>query len=375
MLLACMPAPSTVPLRPLYYTDDIMVHIKHEGILLEKTHHEFESEGVLNPGCIQVGNEVHVYYRAFKKGNISTIGYCRLDGPLDVAERFEKPLLVQEHPFESQGLEDARVVNIDGVYHLTYTGYDGVNALGALATSTDLTSFTKHGVITPRMTYKEFKYLVECCTGLSEKYLFHYDLFMEHGLLKNGNEILLWDKDLVLFPRKLHGKFALLHRIFPDIQVVYYNSIEELTAEFWQEYIKNLADYIVLAPRMYYETSHLGGGCPPIETADGWLLINHAVEMTPQGKIYHASASLHDIDDPTIELARLPEPLFSPQFLWEKNGYISNVVFPTGTAVFDEKLYIYYGAADSRVAVVSLSIDDLLLALNGSRRTLHKIAL
>jgi predicted GH43/DUF377 family glycosyl hydrolase len=332
-----------------------MVHIKHEGILLEKTHHEFESEGVLNPGCMQVGNEVHIYYRAFKKGNISTIGYCRLDGPLDIVERLDRPLLVQEHPFESQGLEDPRVVNIDGVYHMTYTGYDGVNALGALATSTDLTSFTKHGVITPRMTYKEFKHLIECCTGLSEKYLFHYHIFMEHGLLKNGDEILLWDKDLALFPRKLNGKFALLHRIFPDIQVVYYNSIEELTAEFWQEYVKNIMDYIVLAPQFHYETSHLGAGCPPIETDDGWLLINHAVEMAPQGKIYHASASLHDIDDPTIELARLPEPLFSPQFLWEKNGYI------------------YYGAADSRVAVVSLAIDELLSALNSHRRTPHKV--
>lgn len=348
-----------------------MVHIQHEGILLEKTEHEFESEGVLNPGCIQVGNDVHMYYRAFREGNISTIGYCRIGGPLDVAERWDKPVLTHEHPFESQGLEDPRIVGIDGTYYLTYTGYDGVNALGALATSTDLTSFTKHGVITPRIDYKEFKHLVECCTGLNEKYLFHYHIFMEHGLLKNGNEVLLWDKDLALFPRKVNGKFALLHRIFPDIQVVYYDSIDELTTDFWREYIKNLEDYIVLSPRLYYETSHLGGGCPPIETADGWLLINHAVEMTPRGKIYHASASLHDIDDPTIELARLPEPLFSPQFLWEKNGYISNVVFPTGTALFDEKLYIYYGAADSRIAVVSLSLDELLLALNRRRRTLH----
>lgn len=346
-----------------------MVPVEREGILLEKTEHDFESEGVLNPGCVQEGATVHMYYRAFKEGNISTVGYCRLDGPLDVVERLDTPLLAHEQAFESQGLEDPRVVSIDGTSYLTYTGYDGVNALGALATSTDHRTFTKHGVITPQVDYHEFRHLVECCTGLNEKYLFHYHLFMEHGLLSNGKNVLLWDKDLALFPRKINGKFALLHRIFPDIQVVYFSSPDELTDDFWRGYIKNMEEYIVLSPQLYYETSHLGGGCPPIETEDGWLLINHAVEMTPRGKIYHASASLHDIDDPTIELARLADPLFSPEFAWEKNGYISNVVFPTGTAAFGDRLYMYYGAADSRIAVASVRLHDLLLELTRQRRT------
>ncbi len=354
-----------------YYS---MVHVQREGILLEKTHLDFESEGVLNPGCLQSGSSVHIYYRAFKKGNISTIGYCRLDGPLDIVERLATPLISHEYPFESQGLEDPRIVEIDGVCYLTYTGYDGVNALGVLATSTDKKNFKKHSVITPRISYREFKHIIEHRTGISEKYLFHYYLFKEHGLLDNGNEIMLWDKDLAFFPRRINGKFALLHRIFPDIQIVYFSSPEELTDDFWRDYLHNIKQHIVLAPQLYYETSHVGAGAPPIETDDGWLLISHAVEMTPRGKVYHAAASLHDINDPTIELSRLADPLFSPEYLWEKNGYIGNVVFPTGTALFGNQLYMYYGAADSRIAVASLRIDDLLLELSKQRRTVSAIS-
>ena len=109
------------------------MEIKKEGILLEKTHFDFENDGVLNPAVMQVGNNVHMYYRAVRMGNHSTIGYCRFEGPLKLVERHEKPILVPTEPYEIQGVEDARIVCIDSVYYLTYTAYDGKNALGALA--------------------------------------------------------------------------------------------------------------------------------------------------------------------------------------------------------------------------------------------------
>ena len=122
-----------------------MVNVNKIGILLEKTDHEFENEGVLNPAVIREGDSVHVFYRAVQKGNYSTIGYCKLDGPLTVVERWDKPILVPECEYESHGVEDARIVKIDGLYYLTYTGYDGTNARGALATSKDLKKFKNTG--------------------------------------------------------------------------------------------------------------------------------------------------------------------------------------------------------------------------------------
>jgi len=73
-----------------------------------------------------------------EKGNFSTIGYCKLDGPLTIRERGDKPIITPQYDYESHGVEDPRIVKIDGLYYLTYTAYDGTNAQGALAVSTDL---------------------------------------------------------------------------------------------------------------------------------------------------------------------------------------------------------------------------------------------
>src|SRR5450759_3720691 len=129
-----------------------MTGVKKEGILLWNTGLEFENEGVLNPAVIREGDSVHMYYRAVQMGNHSTIGYCRLDGPLNVAERWEKPIMIPEFNYETHGVEDARITKIDDTYYMTYTGYDGTNARGALATSTDLRNFKKQGVIVTPLT-------------------------------------------------------------------------------------------------------------------------------------------------------------------------------------------------------------------------------
>ena len=118
-----------------------MIEVKKEGVLLKKTALDFESEGVLNPAAIQEGDTVHLFYRAVSKGNYSSIGYCKLKGPLHVEDRSETPVLLPQLGYESHGVEDPRIVKIDNLYYLTYTAYDGVNALGALAVSKDLKNF------------------------------------------------------------------------------------------------------------------------------------------------------------------------------------------------------------------------------------------
>ncbi len=336
-----------------------MINVKKEGILLQKTLLDFENEGVLNPAAIREGAYVHLFYRAVSFGNFSSIGYCKLLGPLAVEERLEHPILSPEFDYEVHGIEDPRIVKIDDLYYLTYTAYDGTNALGALAVSKDLRIFEKLGIIVPQITYDEFSRLTASKTPLNEKYV----RYNEHiRMLENESKnVFVWDKNLILFPRRIHGKLCFLHRIKPDVQIIVsVTDLKEITKEFWQDHLLHFNENIVLSPKYPHEASYVGGGCPPIETAEGWLIIYHGVSDTVKGYVYAACAALLDLDNPQKEIARLPYALFIPEFSWELKGEVNNVCFPTGAAVFNDKLYIYYGAADERIATASVSLSELL---------------
>jgi len=332
-----------------------MVYIKREGVLLEPSELEFESQAVFNPTCITKGDYIHMFYRAVDKKYCSRIGYCKLNGPLDIIERAEEPVLYPEFEWERHGVEDPRIVEIDGTYYLFYTAYDGKNAAAAYAISKDLKNFEKKGIISPDMSYEEAGDLFHKLR-LKEKYRF-FEAYYKDVV---GEDVLIWHKDVFMFPKKIKGKFALVHRILPDIHIAYFEDFNEINYEYWKNYFENLSENILLSSKYWYESGNIGGGCVPIETGEGWLFIYHAVEDSDRGKIYHAAAALLDIENPQQVIGHLHNPLFSPQEKYELYGDVNNVVFPTGTAIFDDKLYIYYGAADKRIAVVSLDINELL---------------
>jgi predicted GH43/DUF377 family glycosyl hydrolase len=335
-----------------------MIKVKKEGIILSKTDLEFENEGVLNPAAMQEGESVHLFYRSVQKGNFSTIGYCRLDGPLTVAERWNEPFMVPEFEYEKHGVEDPRIVKIDDQYYLSYTAYDGTNARGALATSKDLMHFKKQGLIVPHITFARFISLVKS-DGIDERY-YHDNKFYNPNA-DPEKKVMLWDKNVVFFPRRIKGNLIFLHRIRPGIQIVSVKSIADLTKEFWENYFLKLQEHILIDPLFAHESSYIGGGCPPIETEHGWLLIYHGAEETAKGIIYSAcAAALLDLDNPKKVISRLPYALFSPEYEWELKGDVNNVVFPTGTALFGDTLFIYYGAADSHVACASVSLSELV---------------
>lgn len=337
-----------------------MITIKNEGIILEKTNLAFENKGVLNPACIQVGDITHMFYRAINYNDISSIGYCQLKDN-KVVKRLAEPILFPEYDYEKKGVEDPRITLLEGLYYLFYTAYDGKNALIAYATSKDLIHFVKQGSVSPKISYDEAEDIFRK-SKVREKYTLFEMSFKEW----EGKDVLLFEKDACLFPKKFDHKFALLHRILPGIQLICFDNFSELTDDRWRDYFKNLGDSIVLDPLYMFESRNIGGGCPPIETKDGWLIIYHAVEDTPLGKVYHASAALLDLRNPLKVLGRLKEPLFSPQASWEKIGVINNVVFPTGAVVRDMRLFIYYGAADKLIAAKSVDLAELLTELKNS---------
>jgi len=326
-----------------------MIDVKKEGVVLRKTELAFEDESVLNPAVVMEQDIIHFFYRAVRIHNYSSIGYCKLDTNLKVIERNDKPFLSPEFECESHGMEDPRIVKIDGTYYLSYVAFDSVNALGALATSTDLLNFKRHGIIVPKINYDDFDRLTKNNAVLNEKYLRY-----------NRGANFLADKDLVFFPRKINGKFTFMHRIKPDIQIVSVSSLDELNDDFWEDYFLHFNEHILLEPKYPHELSYVGSGCPPIETEQGWLIIYHGVKNTTKGYEYSCCTALLDLNDPLKELARLPYPLFKPELDYELKGDVDDVCFPTGTTLFGDKLYIYYGAADELIACASVSLSGLV---------------
>lgn len=336
-----------------------MVAVKNEGIILEKTDLEFENKAVLNPACIQVDGITHMFYRAVNHNDVSSIGYCQLVDN-KVVKRLKRPILFPEYDYEKKGIEDPRIVFLDGIYYLFYTAYDGRNALGAYATTSDLVNFKKHGVISPQIPYADAMDLIRN-KHLSQKYFQYERRARQH----NGPDILLWDKDVFIFPKKINNLFWLVHRIMPSIQIATFKDFSELTPAYWHEYLKTFEHHILLDPRYRFENHKIGGGCPPVETEAGWLFIYHSVGRTFLRKQYVATAALLDRENPQKVIARLSHPLFSPSSSWERKGSVNNVVFPTSALVKNDRLYIYYGAADKLIAAKSVDLAELLTELRG----------
>ncbi len=332
-----------------------MLNIKNEGIILEKTDLDFESKGVLNPACIKTGNTTHMFYRAVSMDDISSIGYCQIKNNKKITKRLDRPLLFPEYEYEKNGAEDPRIVFIEDKYYMTYTAFDGKNALIAYATSKDLLNFKKKGIISPLLTYENAGNILKD-TNSWEKYAYYQKIYEKVF----GKSVMIWDKDACLFPKKINGKYALLHRIFPNIQISYFEDFSQLNKDYWIDYLKKLDKYTVLEPLSSFEDEYVGAGCPPIETSQGWLLIYHCAEHSKSKKIYHGGAALLDINNPLKVTARLETPLFSPKEKWEEIGNVNDVVFPTGAVIDNGMLYIYYGAADKLIALKSIKLDNLM---------------
>lgn len=338
-----------------------MVRVTKHGLLLQKRGLDYECEGVLNPGVCNDNGSLHLIYRAVARGNHSTLGYCQLSDPLTIAYQSDQPLLSPEESYDKHGVEDPRLVKIDDMFYLSYTAYDGFEANGCVALSRDLKTFERFGIVTPRIKAAQFRtYLANLGRPYNPKY--------NHP---NMGDYAIWDKNLVFFPRRIDGKIAFLHRIRPGIQFASVSDLTDLTPAFWDNYMREFDRHICLDPKFAHELSYIGNGCPPIETSRGWLLIYHGVHDSPQGYTYVACAALLDIDDPRIEIARLPFPLFVPDRDWERFGYVDYVCFPTGSLVWGDELYIYYGAADERIAVASVNLIELLNELEIHKTPQH----
>jgi predicted GH43/DUF377 family glycosyl hydrolase len=171
------------------------------------------------------------------------------------------------------------------------------------------------------------------------------------------------NKDAVIF-NLADGRVALIHRIYPNMQIAVFDSLEELwspPAGYWDAYIPHLEEHTIIKP---LETAlGVGAGAPPVATEDGLLLLFHERDGNER---YSTKAALLDHETGSV-LSLLPEPIMRPELEWERQGDVNNVVFVQGAVPRpDGMIYMTYGAADRCVGAACVSTEELLGALRAA---------
>lgn len=298
-------------------------------ILMPIKEHWWESRYVLNTAALRIKDKVYLLYRAFGDDEISRIGLAITDG-YRIIERLKDPIFVPELKEEKKGCEDPRTVIINDEIFMLYTAYDGVVAQIASAS----------------ISVEDF---------LNKR----FDRWKRRGLAFPG----LWDKDAILFPEKIDGKYVIYHRIEPSIWIAY---SDELAFPWPRSGHK-----IIMGPRsgMMWDSLKIGAGAQPIKTRYGWLLIYHGVD---QDMVYRLGVMLADLKDPGRLLYRSPNPTLSPKTQYEigrKDEYwVPNVVFTCGAVPaedkeildVDDEILVYYGASDTYICLATGTVGDMI---------------
>ena len=279
----------------------------------------YVANSVFNPGAAKLNGETILLCRVEDCRGFSHLTVARSQDGKTSWTVDSNPTLSRSEEFheEQWGLEDPRIVWFEPFekYAITYTSFSPAGPQVSLAFTEDFETFDKRGVM------------------LSPE-----------------------DKDASLFPRKFGDRYVLIHRpIVRGEQHIWISFSPDLVH--WGEH------EILLTRRSgWWDDAKVGLGPQPIETEEGWLILYHGVRETASGSLYRVGMALLDLDDPTKLIKRVDPWIMGPREDYEYRGDVPGVVFPTG-AVLDEeenKLRIYYGAADSSIGMATADLDDLL---------------
>jgi len=305
-------------------------------ILKPKTIHSWEAHAVFNGCPIEKGKKIYLIYRALSLPHyhslantmmmVSDIGITgSSEDGIDFHDR--KRFIIPEHAWEKYGCEDPRVTKLNNKYFIFYTALstypftaDGIKV--GLAISKDLKTIEEKHLITPFNA-----------------------------------------KAMSLFPEKINNKLWTILTVNTDrpparICLASFDKEEELWNESnWNRWYKKHEKYSL--PLQHRPRDHIEIGAPPLKTKYGWLLIYSYIRdyFTPN-RLFGVEAALLDLKNPFKVIAQTKAPLLVPEEHYEKMGYIPNIVFPSGALLKDNKIYLYYGAADTTccLAFIDLSI-------------------
>lgn len=310
---------------------ELVVRAKENPILEPDPAHHWEKNLVFNAAAVDLGGKIHLLYRAMGDDNTSVIGYAASKNGIKFTERLPEPVYVPREDFEmkkgsptgNSGCEDPRVTVIDDTLYMAYTAYDGVHPTKVALTSISTTDFLNHN-----------------WSAWTKPILTTPD---------NAN-----DKDTCLLPEKIGGQYMILHRIDGQLCADFLD-----TLDFGKNRITRCIE--IMNPRPgCWDSEKIGIAGPPIKTKAGWLLIYHGVSKTTT---YRLGAVLLDLKNPAIVLSRTVDAILEPLEPYERVGAVKNVVFSCGAVARGDTLYLYYGGADTVMAVAKMSIKSLLAIL------------
>jgi predicted GH43/DUF377 family glycosyl hydrolase len=281
-------------------------------ILTPNPQHAWEALNTFNPGVIHHNGIFHMFYRAQGLDYTSRIGYAISEDGVHF-KRLDQPLLKPQGERETRGVEDPRVTYLadEGRFIMAYTAFSPLGITPMFAESSNL------------LTWKRI------------------------GPLVKGED----NKDHVLFPRKIGGRYVAFHRRPPSIWIAFSDDLYE-----WEDFA------VVFHPREdNWDCKRVGAGGLPIETELGWLVIYHAYDFD---HIYRFGACLLALDDPCQVLARPQEYIMEPEEIWELKGEVPRAIFSVANPVVDGTIYVYYGAADRVIGLATCSLKELLEFVN-----------
>lgn len=167
------------------------------------------------------------------------------------------------------------------------------------------------------------------------------------------------DRDVIIFPEKVNGKFVTLHRPMSWVGEAYGTQNPAIWISFSDDLLEHKTLRLLAKSEFDWEEK-IGGSAPPIKTEHGWLTLYHAVGKDHK---YRVGCMLLDLQDPSIVTHRLPEPVMEPEYDYEEKGIYKGICFPCGNIVKDGTLFVYYGGADQYVGVATCPMDQLLTEL------------
>ncbi len=266
--------------------------------------HRWEALNVFNAAVTAHNGLFHMHYRAQGVDFISSIGYAVSADGL-VWNRLEHPVLAPHNGREDyRGIEDPRVTPLEGRFYMCYTAYGANGNYPMIAVSDNL------------ITWEDVA-----------------------PLEKTEN------KDHVLFPEKIGGRYAILHRRRPHIWIAFSDDLIH-----WTDHT------IIMSPRPAdatpeaWDSKSIGANGVPIKTEHGWLLFYHGYGSA---HIYRSSVALLDLHDPAAVLHRPRTTLIEPTETWEIRGDVPNVIFSCANIVVDAALRFYYAGADRVVGLAT----------------------